>query len=318
MIKTIYEYFKLLQFHLSPAGTLKALHLQLNNFCNLKCKWCSFVNPKNKQVISKELLVNIFNEIMNDDRFKIRDLNLWNAGESLLHPDFIGIMEIISAYKTKYGRFPKVRLLTNAMLLTEKLSRKIVEIGVIDYIGFSIDGGSKEEYEKIRTGGKFDIVKKNIKTFVKLNKGKIETMVNCVIPLDKPLNTDWMSQDFKNMLNSVDFYKLNYPGNRGEIFVKYPPGFKFFKTNKRICLALLEGLVVVQNGDVLFCCDDFNAEYALGNLHNKTLFEICNSKSRKDLVRTFFRGKKHQIPLCKICNRFAAPYKIINNRKVYK
>lgn len=316
LIKIGYEYFRLLQFYFSPISALKSIHIQLNNFCNLRCKWCSFVNPKKKQIMSNELLINLFDEIMEDDRFRIKEINLWNAGEPLLHPNFIDIMEIISSYKQKYGNFPRIKILTNTMVLNEKLSKKIIKIGAIDYIGFSIDGGSKEEHEKIRVGGNFNIAKKNIQKFLRLNKGKIETMINCVIPLNKPLNTEWMSEDFRNLLNSVDFFKLNYPDNNGGvIFIKYPSNFKFNKTNKRVCLAMLQGLVVLQNGDVLFCCNDFNGDYFLGNLYQKSLFEICNSKKRKDLVKTFLKGERNQIPLCKICNRFEIPYKIYKNDK---
>jgi len=263
-------------------------------------------------MMSKELLNKFLTEIMENKKFNIKELNLWNAGEPMIHSDFIGIMELISSYKKKYKNFPKVKILTNTMLLTGELSKKILEIGAVDYLGFSIDGGSKEEYERLRVGGKFDIVKKNIKIFTELNKGKIETMVNCVIPIGKSLSTDWMSEDFKEILNSVDFYKLNYPDNNGgEIFIKYPSDFKFNKINKRICLALLQGLVIIQNGDVLFCCNDFNGNYPLGNLYKKSLFELCNSKERKDLVKSFF--KREEVSLCKNCNRFAIPYKIIKN-----
>lgn len=312
MKKTIYEYLKLFQFKISPVSTLKSIHIQFTNTCNLNCKYCSFVNPKERQTISKELLNKFLKEITEDKRFNIKELNLWSAGEALTHKNFIGVLELINSYKKKYKNFPKVKILTNTMLLTEELSKKILEIGVIDYIGFSIDGGSKEEYERLRSGGKFDIIKRNIEAFLKLNKGKVETMINCLIPLNKPLNINWMSEDFKNLINSVDFYKLNYPGyTAGKKVTEYSSNFKFIKTNKRICLAMLQGLVIIQNGDVLFCCNDFNGEYPIGNLYKKSLFELCNSKKRKDLVRTFFKGKRNQIPLCSVCNRFNIPYKIV-------
>ena len=309
MIKTIYEYLRFLQFKISPVSTLKSVHLQFTNTCNMNCKYCSFVNPKERQTMSKELLNKFLKEIT--ENFNIKELNLWSAGETFMHPDFIGILELIGSYKKKYKNFPKVKIITNTMLLNEEISKKIIDMEVLDYIGFSIDGGSKEEYERLRSGGKFDIVKKNIETFLKLNKGKIETMINCLVPLNKPLNIDWMSEDFKNLINSVDFYKLNYPMyTAGKKVTGYSSDFKFIKTNKRICLAMLQGLVVIQNGDVLFCCNDLNGEYPIGNLNKNTLSEICNSEERKELVRTFFKDR-NQIPLCKNCNRFDIPYKIV-------
>jgi sulfatase maturation enzyme AslB (radical SAM superfamily) len=259
----------------------------------------------------KSLLVKILDEIMADKRFNVKEICLWSAGEPLLHTDFVGIMKIIAKFKDKYKHFPKVKIMTNSMLLTKKMSDNIIKIGAIDYIGFSIDGGSKKAYEKLRPGGKFDIVIGNIDYFLKKNNKKIETMVNCVIPLDKPLDTSWMSKEFIKLLESVDFYKLTYPDNNGgDELVKYPKKFKFFKTNQKICLALIQGLVIVQNGDVLICCNDFNAKYPFGNIHVDSLFDIVNSQIRKDIVKKFFEDGKDSLYLCSTCNRFETPFKI--------
>lgn len=313
MIKKFYEYWRLLKFKISPASTIKSIHLQFTNVCNLNCKWCAFVFPKEKQVMDGEILVNLLQEIIENKKFKVEELNLWSAGEPLTHPNFIRILRLIAIYKRDIKKFPKVKLLTNAMLLDEELSRKIIETGAIDCIGFSIDGGSKEEYEEMRSGAKFEVAQRNIKTFLRLNNKRIETMINCVVPFNQKLNIDWMSQEFKNLFNSVDFYKLNYVVNTGNDSYKYPKDFKFNKTNKRICLAMLQGLVVIQNGDVLFCCNDFNGDYPLGNLYGKSLFEIATSEERKSLVREFFKGNANQIPLCKNCNRYSVPNRVVRN-----
>ena len=315
--KRIYEHYTLYKFNRSPVKALKSIHIQLNNFCNLNCKWCSFVNPPEKELIKKELLIKLFDEITTDKRFNIKEINLWSAGEPLLHIDFVGIMELIAKYKKKNANFPKVKIMTNVMLLNEEIAKKIIKIGAIDYIGFSVDGGSREGYERLRAGGKFDIMKRNIQYFVKINNGKIQTMVNCVVPLEKPLDTSWMSEEFREILESVDFYKLNYPDNNaGKILVEYPNGFKFNKTNRKVCLALIQGLVIIQNGNVLFCCNDFNGDYPFDNLYQNSLFEICNSRIRKDTVDNFLKGGKKSNRLCSNCNRFEVPFKIFKNEKI--
>ena len=309
--KRVYESYILKKFNRSPIKALKAIHIQLTNSCNLQCQFCSFVNQANKEYMSKELLEKILKEITEDKRFNLKEINLWSAGETLLHPEFTSFMELISKYKKANPNFPKVKIMTNVMLLNKKMAEDIVRIGAIDYIGFSIDGGSREGYEKMRAGGKFDIMKRNIEYFLKINKGKIETMTNTVVPLEYPLDTSWMSKDFREILEFVDFYKLDWPlNNGGKTLIKYPERFKFNKTNKTICLALIQGLVIVQNGDVLFCCNDFNAEYPFGNLNKKSLFEITNSRERKDAVKKFSKGGKESIYLCSTCNRFEVPYKI--------
>lgn len=309
----IHEYMLLSRFFLNPLS-VKSIHLQFVNYCNLNCEYCSFANQVNKQKMEKELLVKLLEEILFDKKnFDIKELNLWVAGETLLHPDFFGLLELMRSYKEKSARFPKVKLFTNVIPLTEKVSKRMIGLGIIDWIGFSVDGGSKENCEKIRRGCKFESVKRNIENFQKHNKGKIVTMVNCLIPAEKPLNSKWMSQEFKEMLNMVDYYKLNYPMDVG-IKINYPEGFKFYKWNARVCKALLQGIAIVQNGDVLPCCSDFNNTYVIGNLYKESLSEICAGEKRRKMVFELLKGNKDKIPLCSNCNRFSIPYKIFKRK----
>tara|TARA_Y100000034_G_scaffold136912_1_gene216985 strand:+ start:7153 stop:8202 length:1050 start_codon:yes stop_codon:yes gene_type:complete len=309
-IKRIYEYLLLLRFYTSSYPKIKTVHLQFTNYCNLNCELCSFSNRQNKQNMSKELLEKILQEILLSGKFKIKELNLWVSGETLLHPDLINMLKIIKEYKNKSGRPLKVKIVTNVMLLTERLSKEIIDLNVVNWIGFSADGGSGEDCEKIRRGSKFDIIVKNIKNFQKINKGKIKTMLISMIPLDKKLETNWMSHEFKELINLVDYCKLNYPLNTG-MAMNYPSNFKFDKTNKRVCLALLQSIAIMQDGKVVPCCADFNSKCVLGNLYEQTLFSICKGRKRRKLISDFLKGRKKQIPLCKDCNRFEIPYKII-------
>lgn len=308
----IHEYALLSKFFLSPLS-IKSIHLQFVNYCNLNCEYCSFANQPNKQKMEKELLVKLLEEIFYNKRFNVKELNLWVAGETLLHPDFFGLLELMNIYKKKSGMFPKVKLFTNVIPLTEKLSKRMIDLGVIDWIGFSVDGGSKENCEKIRRGCKFESVKRNIENFQKHNNGGIVTMVNCLIPAEKPLNSKWMSREFKEMLDMVDYYKLNYPMDVG-IKINYPEGFKFYKWNTRICKALLQGVAIVQNGDILPCCSDFNNTCVIGNMYKESLSEVCKGEKRRKMVLELLKGNKDKILLCRNCNRFSIPYKIFRKK----
>ncbi|PIV42427.1 MAG: hypothetical protein COS26_02100, partial [Candidatus Nealsonbacteria bacterium CG02_land_8_20_14_3_00_40_11] len=53
----------------------------------------------------------------------------------------------------------------------------------LDYIVFSVDGNTKETYEKIRRGGIFEEVENNILNFLKIKKDenfKTETQIQIV------------------------------------------------------------------------------------------------------------------------------------------
>ena len=288
-----YEWKTLLKSFFSK-NVLKSVHIQFTNNCNLNCKWCSL--KKGNEIMDEKLLIKIMDELKS---FNIKEINLWNGGESLLHPNLINLLKIIKKYKNF-----KVNFLTNGLLLNKKLSKQIIDLNLVDSFGFSIDGGSKQGYEKLRSGAKWDILKKNLLDFVKLNKN-IETYIICVISPEKPLDISWMKPEFKYLLNLVDYYRLTYP----ETFPggPKPSGYvnnNFIKSNKRICLALVQGIVILQNGDVLPCCEDLNGKCVLGNINKQNLISIFNSKKRKQMIKLFLKGEKYKIPLCKNCNRF--------------
>ena len=314
IIKTLHERKLLSDYYKNPLS-IKSIHIQFTNYCNLNCEFCSFTNTQNKQEIGEFLLTKLFDEIMNG-KYDIKELNLWLAGEPLLHPKLKEILELIKSYKDKYTNFPRVKIFTNAMVMNESMSKLLINSGAIDWIGFSIDGGNRENCEKIRAGSKFDVIKKNINDFISLNKN-IETQINCVIPLDKSLDESWMSSEFKELLELVDSYKINYPQTIG-LNVDYPKGFRFMKWDERICPALLNGIAVVQNGNVLPCCNDFNNIHVLGNLFDSSLKEILKGEGRKKMIEDLLKEKKDSIDICSSCNRFKIPYKITQNRLTNK
>ena len=47
----------------------------------------------------------------------------------------------------------------------------LLDTGALDEIRFSVDGGSREQFEELRKGAKWEGVSSNIRSFVKLNGG---------------------------------------------------------------------------------------------------------------------------------------------------
>ena len=290
--KSIRKY-RVLVKSLRGLDTLKDVNIQFNNSCNLNCKLCSL--KRGNEFMEEKLLRKILNDLQS---FKIKELNLWNGGEPLMHPNIINLLKIIKEYKNF-----KVNFLTNGMLLNKKLSKEIINLNVLDTMGFSIDGGSKEKFEEWRTGAKWSILKRNIKDFIELNKGKIKTRILCLISFDKPYNTSWMSKEFVELLNQVDEYRLSYPSSwGGEVKIDYPKDFKFDKIG-RVCLVMLQGLVILQNGKVCVCCGDINEKLVLGDIKEESLSDVFYGKRRFNLIKCFFKDRS-KIPLCKDCTQF--------------
>ena len=104
--------------------SLRELNIEFNSTCNLRCKFCSLDFDKPREYMTVELLGDILDQVVNDPRFaNVQQLNLYNGGETLLHPNRKDMFELIGARKTmalqQGKKFPKVLLLTNGMLLRE-------------------------------------------------------------------------------------------------------------------------------------------------------------------------------------------------------
>ena len=294
--------------HLCGKTTILEVNLEFVNYCDVRCRWCSLDHNQKKCRMSKETVRKLFDYILSDTRFSsVKTLNLFNGGETLLHPDVVGMLGIIKEYKQKFigkGRlFPVVSLLTNGLSLSERMAGDLVHADVVDLIRFSVDGGSKEKYETIRIGARWDVIAKNIKKFIELNQGRIKTGIICIIEYDKAKNTQWMTPEFQEMCGMVDDVELRYPHDwMGDVTVE---GYK--KIFKNYCYFLIHSLVILPNADVVVCCGDLNGtKGVVGNLCEKNLYEIYNSAKRKKIIYNLLRGRRDQIELCKDCSGYGS------------
>ncbi len=137
------------------------IHLEVNDFCNLKCPHCPRENPdipKNTGHIPIEAIRNL-EPWFRDATY----VGLAGNGEPFLHPDILDILGIV----TGAGATPSV--ISNATLWKK--------LGMVDQLAglgpmllmVSIDGGTKETFEKWRLRANFEEVRENL---VELNEAK--------------------------------------------------------------------------------------------------------------------------------------------------
>ena len=114
--------------------------VQLTTKCNLKCPMCWVY--KNNYIINND----VFNFIKSNMPYL--ENVVWQGGEVFLYDKFDELIDLAGYYGVKQT------ILTNGLLLNKKrielLSKYCIKIKI------SIDAVDKENYEKIREGGKFD------------------------------------------------------------------------------------------------------------------------------------------------------------------
>lgn len=284
------------------------INLEFSSACNLRCKFCALDHLKPKVYMSVEVLDRVFENLRTDPRFKrVKTINLHNGGETLMHPERVALFERIAYHKLQFKAiektFPKINLLTNGMLLREKLSRELLALKVLNEVGFSLDGGSPEAFEDLRVNAKWGKFSENVEDFVRL-KNEIDSTVStfgiCIVPKPHALNDSWMHPDFQHtarLLDSVEYRRLHDWGGLVDIGEKP-------EINKKGCDLLLKQLVVLPNGDVTVCCNDLNSEAVVGNIQESDLYSIYKSQERLKYVHLLKEGRKDELDLCRNCMSF--------------
>jgi wyosine [tRNA(Phe)-imidazoG37] synthetase (radical SAM superfamily) len=138
------------------------LHLLIepSSICNIKCTMCfqcdnTFIKNEYMGMMSYDLFKKVVDEAVENN---CRAITFAGRGEPLLNK------EIIKFFEYTKDKFYDFKLNTNALLLTEKIARAILETGVTQLI-LSVDSDNAQEYENIRIGGKFNLLLENIKMF---------------------------------------------------------------------------------------------------------------------------------------------------------
>ncbi len=312
-----------------PNYTPTALQIEVTTACNLKCTMCehSFM-----QQIGRNISFSEFRKII-DENPNVQVINLTGIGESLLNNEFIKMIEY-AKQKSIYVWFND-----NFTLMTEEKMNKMLDLKV-DFIILSLDGATKQTYEKIRVGSDFEKVTQNFRKLVELRNKRnltglkigINTVVlkenfseiDQIVELAIKLNADNLM--FSSIIMSDNTGKLSLwnldekeiipfiekgkkKAEEAGLRVIAWPATKFIKSEKTGCEYPWTNPYIGYNGDVLPCCfipQMANArtheENIMGNIFNEPLTKIWNGKKYIE-----FRKKiKSDNPpkSCKTCYKF--------------
>lgn len=278
--------------------------------CNLGCPECpsglkSFTRPTgNANLEEYEKIITQFKE------YGIF-LYLYFQGEPFIHKDF-GEM-IALAKKNKLYTVTS----TNAHYLTPNKCEEIIHSG-LDRLLISIDGTTQEVYEQYRKEGTLSKVIEGSKNMVaakqKLNVQHPELIfqmlvvrpnehqVNDVYRLAKEIGIDKVVlktaqvYDYKNgneLIPTIDKYARYKQNSDGEWVIKN-------KLDNQ-CWKMWHSAVSTWDGDMLPCCFDKDANYAMGNLLQTDLHDVWEN-SKYNQFRHLILHSRSKIDICQNCS----------------
>ena len=150
-------------------GKPEYLHISIDETCNLFCGSCrECIRISKGEELEKTIILK--EKILRDADKGIKSYFLAGNGEIFLSKTYEEIWKssIINSAKT-------VRILSNGMLFTQKKWEEFYKgkENVNIWVYISIDAATKETYEQIRRGGKFEVLLNNLRFISELRKNNV-------------------------------------------------------------------------------------------------------------------------------------------------
>ena len=254
--------------------------------CNFKCNYCIHSLPKRDRgfIADKSLMdFDLYQKCIDDlGKFpqKIKMIRYAATGEPLIHPQ---IAEMVKYAKSKeVGE--SLEIVTNASLLTEKLSNNLINAG-LDRLRISVQGLSSQKYKEISgINIDFDNFIENIRYFFKNRK-------ECKVYI-KIIDCTLEENEHKN------FYKL-FDKICDKIAIEHLnpafPGIDYTKLsntpltmtqngnavqNAQICPQPFYMLQINPDGNIVPCCG-MQTAFVCGNVDTENIFNVWNGKRLK-------------------------------------
>lgn len=306
------------------------IEVEHTTICNKKCILCERTYWQEK---SERLTLEQFKQIV--DQFPgLKWINVTGEGTGFLNPDFLKIIEYLRSKDVS------VNFVDEFDFIDEEKAQKLIELGV-NCIWISMDGATKETYEKIKVGCNFEKAVNNIKMLLNL-KRKLHSpfpmlcfrfVVNRLNYQEMPKMVELVHSfgdlgegsklEFVGLLTFKEIEKYYLPEVPKEILEKTIEVGK--KLGMRVqfshisesklppvekCAAWTEPYIMI-GGYVLPCCAvlmsnkrDFLRQYAFGNLYQQPFKEIWYSDRYKKFREMVLKNNEKVPILCVGCRAF--------------
>ena len=268
----------------------KKVYVEITNICNLNCSFCPKTSRK-----SEFMTVENFKFIANEVKKHSDYIYLHVKGEPLFHKNIEEILKICDEFELKVCLTTNGTLLnTSKDILLNSKSLHRLNISLHSFEASSINLTLNEYIENIidlMTNSNFIVV-------LRLwNDGGMDNLNKKICDLLK----NAFNLDFDILKDLTSNIKL-----KDKCYVEF--GEKFFwadinahpVNDTGFCYALRNQIAILVDGTVIPCCLDNDGIINLGNIYDKTIDEIYNSKLSQDIINDFSNRKLNQ-KLCTTC-----------------
>lgn len=284
----------------------KYFTIETCNNCNARCTMCSKgqAGTKKMQIMEDALFDKIIKDIEEySDWIEMICLN--SDGEPLLDKKIALRIKQLKDIGIKH-----VNISTNAQLLTREKIEELLESG-LDDLRISIDGFTKETYEKIRQGLDYDIVKENALNMIRVRnetKSSMKMRIRLVELEENASERGDFLEFWQSKLGEGDKVQL-MPMHTWSGEIAEEEKEKIESCADKPCVSVFSSFAINYDGEVQLCDSDVKQQEIVGDIRKQSVCEIWQGE-KMELIRTWHANeKRNNIPICRGCDRWDRQFK---------
>ena len=273
----------------------RAVEFQTLSVCNAKCIFCPHCHTP-ELIPHGRMESGLIDKIVDEcKQHFVGRISPYLTNEPLMDKR---MPDILRSIHKKSPFYVKTKINTNASLLTEEMGHKLLESGLTQ-LWFSVNGYSPESY-RASMGLDFETSMKNIDAFLELKKklGKKRPSIKVTTLHTKLVEHEleyakkyWSTRDVRFSIHHMD-------NRAGDMADGIAPADR---KRKRNCDLFLKQAYIVENGDMILCCHDWQQTVVLGNVAEKSIKEVWNSPAFLDRIYEYYADNFDKIEICRNC-----------------
>ena len=276
-----------------PFGLIIDTTLLCNNHCSFcwRSNYPDVLKKNNKKYKTKTMSIETYKKIIDDavQYDHIKWLSLCGPmGEPLMNDKIEDFFE----YAYKKNHFRKISINTNGLAINKKDIGRL--LNSIHEFSVSVDSIIPETYEKIHGHKNLNQVIDNIKSLVEYKK-KYGCVADIYVRFTENVLNRGQFPEFKNFFEEIGIDYINYTQEHSFAGVN-----KSLNNTKTVATCIQPSYIINFNflGDMTACCIDWHLKPKFGNIKNRTIKQMWNSKNKQ-----IWNSKKRftQIP-CRDCS----------------
>ena len=250
------------------------ISVEVDTRCNIRCTMCPIAHDLVEN--QGRVTVDTIDKLCQLAVGWTDKISLAVMGEPLLHPDCPEMIRRIKKYNLS------ALVWTNGLLVNERRAQEILEAG-LDKLIFSFEIIDKELHERVRVGASYDKVRQNLDNFIELKERispSTEIAVWNVVP-EKDYDLV-VPDEIVKAYPDVGIFVSRAADWAGTLNIETMHG----RGAPVVCNLANRYMSVSYKGDIVACCNDFNHQHVMGNIHDlDDLGEFWFGPQHQDLLR---------------------------------